>query len=73
MYLLQSQDVVEEDADYYLKNFGSLHENLDEYSDQSLIAYVCDHYGPPVSYTEVQMANKLELFIDGGGKISCLC
>lgn len=42
-------------------------EPLTAYTGQELINWTCDKYGPPDSYTEAHIANRLYLVVDGRG------
>lgn len=43
-------------------------EQLTAYTGQELINWTCDKYGPPASYTEAHIANRLYLVVDGRGR-----
>lgn len=43
-------------------------ERLSHYEGQSLIQWAKGQCGPPASYSDIQLANRITLFIDGAGK-----
>ena len=43
-------------------------EQLGQYSGSHLVDWVRDKYGPAVSYSDVNLANKFTLLVDGTGK-----
>ncbi len=42
-------------------------ERLGGYEGSGLIRWAQEQYGPPASYSDIQLANHIVLFIDGAG------
>ena len=43
-------------------------ERLGNYEGRSLIQWAQEQYGPLASYSDIQLANRISLYIDGAGK-----
>ena len=47
-------------------------ERLGNYEGRSLIQWAQEQYGPLASYSDIQLANRISLYIDGAGKHTSL-
>ena len=43
-------------------------ERLGDYEGRSLIQWAQEQFGPLASYSDIQLANRISLYIDGAGK-----
>ena len=46
---------------------------VSERGRRELMEWVAEKYGPALTYTEAELANKFDLIVDGGGELNSRC
>ena len=66
-FLLQTDEKVDT-QEALVQSVRVAMERLHNYQGGSLIQWAQEQYGPLASYSDIQLANRITLYIDGAGK-----